>query len=61
MGKLLLAIVVSTFTSIGSSFALANERWYVGASVGSANHKDECSDLGSIGFVGSCDDTDTGW
>ncbi len=58
MRKLLLAIVVSIFTSIGSSFALANEGWYAGVSVGSTDVEDACTGL-PAGI--SCDDSDTGF
>lgn len=44
--------------------AFATEGYYVGASGGEEDAKDfddVCDDLGSIGFVGSCDETDNGW
>ncbi|MGH8831896.1 MAG: outer membrane beta-barrel protein [Polaromonas sp.] len=34
--------------------------FYIGAGVGQSKGKDACSDLGGVGFSGSCDDTDTG-
>lgn len=34
--------------------------FYIGGSVGQSKAKDACDDLGSVGFSGSCDDTDTG-
>ena len=58
MGRLLLAIVVSIFTSIGSSFALANEGWYAGVSVGSSEVDDACT---GVPAGVSCDDSDTGF
>lgn len=35
--------------------------WYVGFGLGQSNVKDVCSDAAAGGFVGSCDDKDTGW
>ncbi len=58
MRKLLLAIVVSIFTSIGSSFALANEGWYAGVSVGSSEVDDACT---GVPAAFPCDDSDTGF
>ncbi len=58
MRKLLLAIVVSIFTSIGSSFALANEGWYAGVSVGSTEVEDACT---GVPAGVTCDDSDTGF
>ncbi len=34
---------------------------YVGASVGQSKYKDTCNDAAASGFIGSCDDSDTGW
>ena len=62
MKKLLLILTALALTGLsGPAFAQANEGWYAGVSVGSADQKDACTGLGGIGFVGSCDDTDTGW
>jgi len=62
MKKLPLILTALALTGLsGSAFAQANEGWYAGVSVGSADQKDACTGLGGIGFVGSCDDTDTGW
>ncbi len=58
MSKVLLAIVVSIFTSIGSSLALANEGWYGGASVGSSEVEDFCT---GVPAAFPCDDSDTGF
>ncbi len=58
MSKVLLAIGVLTFTSIGSSFALANEGWYGGVSVGSSEVDDFCT---GVPAGVSCDDSDTGF
>lgn len=44
-----------------SQTALAQDKgFYVGLGVGQSDAKDACSELGGVGFSGSCDDTSTG-
>ncbi len=48
--------------SLMPHIALAQDMgFYLGASAGQSKAKDACSDLGGVGFTGSCDDKDTGW
>jgi OOP family OmpA-OmpF porin len=56
----LFALAALALASLGASFALANEGWYVGVSVGSTDQKNACDERAGVGFVGSCTDTDTG-
>lgn len=58
---LLVGVTVLVLTGLSASLALAKEGWYVGASAGSTDQENDCDGLDVIGFVGSCDETDTGW
>jgi OOP family OmpA-OmpF porin len=56
----LFAFTALILAGLSASFALANEGWYVGVSVGSTDRKNACDELAGVAFVGSCTDTDTG-
>lgn len=65
MKRLVLAsglLVSSLILSAPGAFAADDDtKFYVGVSAGQSNFNDACDGLDTIGFVGSCDDDDTGW
>lgn len=65
--KLVSSLVVLGIAAFSAPAAIAAEMaagdagWYAGLSAGRTDFDVSCSDLAGIGFVGSCDDDDTGW
>jgi OOP family OmpA-OmpF porin len=52
---------VALLGSVLAAPAVASEGFYLGVSAGYTESDESCDDLDDIGFVGSCDDSDTGW
>tara|TARA_R110002167_G_scaffold366280_1_gene594256 strand:- start:3072 stop:3677 length:606 start_codon:yes stop_codon:yes gene_type:complete len=59
--KVAYSIVATALATALAAPVFAAEEYYVGGSAGRTDAKEACDGLDSIGFVGSCDDTDTGW